>query len=492
MSRTELSGDSFFSLQRSVRALQRGQGRSRWIPAVICVGALVGAFLVGQRPSVVWLGLLVVGAGGIALLLYPSLSILALTVAALLPRLEIGTGTEVELNPVTLLIPVAAGLWLLDMMRRRDSTILSTRANRPLVLFLVAGLAALVIGRAFWDPAVPVRSSFIIVQLAQWAIFAFSALAFWMASNLIRDAASLKRWTFLFLGLAGAVAILRLVPGVSSLVDRVVTLAFIRTPLWVLLVALGAGQLLFNRRLSTSWRVFLVLVLLAALFYAFVEDTDADSNWVGLTVVLGSLVWLRYPKLRRLALAMILISAAVGMLFPAIYEFAGGEEEWIYSGASRLLLIERVVSVTMRNPITGLGPAAYRLYAAMEPLRYRYANWVTPQINSHNNYVDVFSHAGLVGLGLFLWFMIEIARLGWRLHGRYPEGFGAGYVNGVLAAIAAMAVIMMMLDWFLPFVYNVGFTGFQASVLVWLFMGGLVALDHLPAAEDSLPHPSNE
>ncbi|NMC78657.1 MAG: hypothetical protein GYA59_04775 [Chloroflexi bacterium] len=35
---------------------------------------------------------------------------------------------------------------------------------------------------------------------------------------------------------------------------------------------------------------------------------------------------------------------------------------------------------------------------------------------------------------------------------------------------------MMLADWMLPFVYNIGFPGFQASLLVWLFLGGLVAM----------------
>ncbi len=34
-------------------------------------------------------------------------------------------------------------------------------------------------------------------------------------------------------------------------------------------------------------------------------------------------------------------------------------------------------------------------------------------------------------------------------------------------------------DWVLPFVYNVGFNGFRASVLGWLFLGGLVALANI-------------
>ena len=38
--------------------------------------------------------------------------------------------------------------------------------------------------------------------------------------------------------------------------------------------------------------------------------------------------------------------------------------------ARGLVLIERVIEVTMHNPITGLGPAAYRFYARMTPLAY--------------------------------------------------------------------------------------------------------------------------
>jgi hypothetical protein len=137
----------------------------------------------------------------------------------------------------------------------------------------------------------------------------------------------------------------------------------------------------------------------------------------------------------------------------------------------------------MRNPVTGLGPAAYRVYARMKPLAYQRALWIEPQISSHNNYVDLFSHVGLLGLGFFGWFVVEVILLGLRLRTRFARGFAAGYVNGVLACGAAALVLMLFLDWILPFVYNVGFLGFQASVLIWLFLGGLVALDHVGYSE---------
>ena len=58
----------------------------------------------------------------------------------------------------------------------------------------------------------------------------------------------------------------------------------------------------------------------------------------------------------------------------------------------------------MRNPITGLGPAAYRPYARHETATLGERTGSIPQVNSHNNYVDLFAHVGMLGLGIFLWF----------------------------------------------------------------------------------------
>lgn len=450
-------------------------------PTVVLVaaGVLSLSYLLGRQPSPLWLGLMLAGAGGLLLLAQPVLGLSVLVLAALALPLEIGTGTEVRLNPASLLVPVLTGLWLLDRVRRRDLTFASSAVNRPLLLFLVAGLLSLLVGRATWDPIVPVGGSFLLVQLAQWAIFAFSALAFWLSANLIQDTGWLWRLTALFLLVGGGVAILRLLPGVGGVINRFETGAFIRAPFWVLLAGLAGGQLLFNPRLSLAWRGFLMGTLAAVLVYALVEQQEAASNWVGLAAAAGVLIWLRFPRLRWPLAILILILLIVGILFSAVYEFAGGDDEWNLSGGSRMVLIQRVVEVTLRNPITGLGPAAYRPYANMRPLFYLGAYWVAPLINSHNNYVDLFSHGGLLGLFLFFWFSWSLAQVGIQLHRQLSRGFLAGYVNGMLAAGCASLVLMLLADWMLPFVYNIGFHGFQASVLVWLFLGGLVALENM-------------
>ena len=249
-----------------------------------------------------------------------------------------------------------------------------------------------------------------------------------------------------------------------------------RAPFWLLLTALTGGQLLFNGKLSAGWRFFLLATSGAVLAYAFLLQRATASNWVVVAAVAGVLAWLRWPRLRWPVVVLLVVLVGTGVLSSVVYEFAGGDAEWEESGGSRLVLSGRVLEVTMRNPITGLGPAAYRLYARNKPLAYGRALWFEPGVSSHNNYVDLYSHVGLLGLGLFFWFAIELTRLGWHLRLHFTKGFAAGYVNAMLATWAGALILMIFGDWILPFVYNIGFPGFQASVLVWLFLGGLVTL----------------
>jgi hypothetical protein len=85
----------------------------------------------------------------------------------------------------------------------------------------------------------------------------------------------------------------------------------------------------------------------------------------------------------------------------------------------------------------------------------------------------------LLGLVCFIWFAWEAWRLGWRLRARVPDGFAQAYVYGALGGLAGTLAAGMLADWVLPFVYNIGLAGFRASVLGWLFLGGLVALEQM-------------
>lgn len=455
----------------------------RIITRIVAVFVILGAIVLGFSVSFRWLALILMGIGVVVLMQHPRLALMAVIPAALIARIDLNTGTEVVLNFATVLIPVSLALWLLECMRSGQFTVPPSRVHLPLVCFVAAGLLSLFLGSVFWDPAVPRSGSFIIVQLAQWSIFAFSAGAFWLMVDWGRDEGWLRRMVFLYISVAGITAILYVTAGgVQLVLSRVLTVAVRRAPFWMLLAAVTSGQLLFNDKLNTSQRCSLVVVLAAVAFAVFRVERATASHWVGVATVLAAMAWLRWTRMRWLAILMLVILTATGILSSAVYDFAGGEEEWIESGGSRLVLINRVIDVTMRNPITGIGPAAYRAYARTEPLLYYGALWFSPSVSAHNNYVDLFSHVGLLGIGIFIWFSVEVTRLGFALRKRYTRGFAAGYVNAMIAAWAGALVLMLFADWILPFVYNIGFPGFQASVLVWLFLGGLVALEHMPSS----------
>jgi hypothetical protein len=355
----------------------------------------------------------------------------------------------------------------------------SSCLDQPLLLFLIAGLLSLLIGNVTWDPSVPRSGNFVVVQLAQWMIFAFSAGALWLTANLVDSEFRLRRLTWFFLAFAGITAILTVLPGLNRVINRVTTGVMQRAPFWVLLIALAAGQLLYNQEISIGPRVFLIVVVIVSIYYTFYVQRNTVSYWIGVAIVLGVLIWFRWPQLRWLGLSIVGVLAITGVLWSLVWGFAGGDDEWESSGGSRLTLIGRVVDVSMRNPITGLGPAAYRPYARTEPLLYGRALWQDPNVSSHNNYVDLFAHGGLLGLGLFVWFAAKVVLMSLELASLHNRGFSAGYVNAMLAAWISSMVLMLFADWMLPFVYNIGFPGFQASVLIWLFMGGMISIDHI-------------
>ena len=99
--------------------------------------------------------------------------------------------------------------------------------------------------------------------------------------------------------------------------------------------------------------------------------------------------------------------------------------------------------------------------------------------NSHSQYVDLIAQVGLLGLVCFLWIFFEIGRLGWSIKDRIPDDFARSYVYGVLGGIAGTLVAAFLVDWVLPFVYNIGFEGFRASILAWIFLGGLIGVEQI-------------
>ena len=119
------------------QAIRQAARPRHLMPWLIATSVLALAFLLGQRASLLWLGLLAAGIAGVALLTRPVLCLPALMLAALVVPIEIGTGTEVKLNVASLMIPLLLGIWLLDAVRRRRIHVAPSRTNLPLALSLI-------------------------------------------------------------------------------------------------------------------------------------------------------------------------------------------------------------------------------------------------------------------------------------------------------------------------------------------------------------------
>ncbi len=449
-----------------------GQGRqgllARWHRPMVVVGALVLSAYFALRPSLYYLAL-PVAIGGLWLIYrHPSLGLAALIVSSLVVPFAIGTGTQTGLHLGFLLAPALLLVWLAQMWARRSYRLVPSRTTWPLVGLVLTASLSFVSGYLPWNAfaqLAPLRA-----QIGAWAIFVLSAGVFLLAANQISDMVWLKRLVGLFLSIGAVYIVGRALPGLG-VVSRVLPEGASGSLFWIWLVALAGGQALFNQRLARKWRVSLAAVVAVTFYVALSgEERSWASGWLPALVAFALLVWLRWP---RAGSALGLIALASGLVFfPTIERLLLADN--LYSLTTRQVAFDIVLQVIKVNPLLGVGPANYYWYTPLYPILGWYVKF-----NSHNQYVDLVAQTGLLGLGFFLWFVVETGRLGWRLRNRFEDGFARAYVNSCLAGLVGTLVAGMLGDWFLPFVYNIGIAGFRASVLGWLFLGGLVALEEM-------------
>jgi hypothetical protein len=84
-----------------------------------------------------------------------------------------------------------------------------------------------------------------------------------------------------------------------------------------------------------------------------------------------------------------------------------------------------------------------------------------------------------------MWIFVEAGLLGLKLTRRLPDGFGRAYAFSIIGGIAGTMMAAFLVDWVLPFIYNIGMNGFRASILPWIFLGGLVSLEQIARKQEA-------
>lgn len=436
----------------------------KWIQYAIILAVVlvsIGAAYWGSRTIMIALVGAVVGiAGFLALLHYPNLGFILLFLGGMFVPFAGPGGFNASILTVILMIV----LWLMDMfVVKRQFTFVKSRPIRPAFFLLLVSIIAFAMGQIPWF--VFANQAPIDAQIGGFAIYFFLVLAMIMTANVLREIKWLKVivWTFIGLGFIYVLGrTLRL-----DIIDRIYTHGvYANSMFWMWLVALPLGQAIFNNHLTLRTRILLYGIVAMTFYVAFVQQNDWKSGWVPAAVVAAALVGLRFKKVIPFTIPFVVVVVAYlaqDLISTDQYSWGTRVDAWLV-----------VLDISRVSPIIGLGFSNYYWYAKVFSIR-----GYSIKFNSHSQFVDIIAQTGILGLACFLWVLFEVGRLAWKLMNQLPDGFAKGYAYGVFAGVLGSLMAAFLVDWLLPFAYNIGLDGVRASILPWIFFGGLISVEQI-------------
>jgi hypothetical protein len=435
----------------------------KWLVVFGVLGVSGVLAMVGSVNRLLLILLLIAGLLGLAVLLqWPILTIYGILLGGFFVSYTGPGGINVAVVLTALLI----GLWVLDMLIRRRKIYVNNPATAfPVLIFVVGCVISFGIGQLPWYPLA--SHAPLDTQMGGLAMFILSVLAFLAISNMIRDLRWLQAFTWLFVAIGALYIVGRLVPPVANVMRHYFQPgATTGSIFWVWLLVIPFSQALLNNKLIKAHRIALVVLILGVLFCSIVQAWDWKSGYIPPLAGVAVIVALLFRQ--RVLWFMPLFIAAAGYI--GSQAITSDEYSWF----SRLDAWVIVAQISAVSPIFGIGFGNYYWYTPLFPIM----GWRV-SFNSHSQYVDLFSQIGLFGLICFLWIFWEIGKLGWRLKDTAPEGFPRAFVYGALGGLGGTLVAGGLVDWVLPFVYNIGMNGFRSSILSWLFLGGLLVINQM-------------
>lgn len=454
---------------------------------LLIAAAILSSAALAYRPDVAYIGLALGLAGLLIVIRRPQLGVIALIPAGMLAPVSIGTGTGTEINAAIALLAALLVLWLLSMLLRREIRFVASPVIAPAFAFGVTAILAFLAGQLPWFVALPAPLA---AQIGGLALMLLAVGAMLLVAHQMQDVRWLRRLTWVFLALGAVYLASRIIPA-GRPIARLFQYGSDASIFWTWMMALAFSQALLNRSLGRGWRLGLFAVVGMALYISFLQRRDWTSGWLPGVVAMILVLWMSSP---RLALVVTLAGGVMALTqFDAILALVYlGDNE--YSAFTRLEAWSIVLEIVKVNPVLGLGPANYYFYTPLFPI-LGYA----VSFNSHNNYIDLIAQTGALGLVCFLWLSARLLQTGWRVWraylrplpaeaGRMPierlfdapdAHFLHAFVIGAFSGFAGTLFSGLLGDWFMPFVYNVGFAGFRSAIYGWLFVGGLVALEQI-------------
>jgi hypothetical protein len=403
---------------------------------------------------------------------HPSWGVILLIPVSLIVPFSVGTGSESSINATMLLLAFLFGMWIIELLISKGKmTFLRSRCILASIVFMLLAVISFGFGQLPWFsiPAAPIRA-----QIGGLSIFLLSIAALLLVAHRITDIRELEWMTWIFIILGAVYVVTSFIPSLSAALDRFFYYGVSGSLFWVWIIALSFSQALLNNKLPLHWRLACAFVVIITVYQRLSPGRIGwSSGWLPGLIVFASISWLAKPRWRPyfigigLPLLLFNIQNISGILF------AGDNSYSLLTREAAWKILGEIISV---NPVLGLGFANYYWFTPLFPI-LGYA----VSFNSHNNFIDIIAQMGFVGLICFFWITYELSALSWRLKKLAPEGFAKAYVYGAMGGLIGTIAACMLGDWFLPFVYNIGFKGFRASIFGWIFLGGVIALEQISA-----------
>lgn len=442
---------------------------NRWwhilLKLVIIVGVLVTSAYLGYRGTSreIELAMVVVPAvlGMLVLYRWPQIGLVLVIITLAIPY----NGPS-NSNATMALVAMLMGLWIFEKIYKKQLTLVSSITIKPLLVFVVIAILAFGMGQLPWYTFVSPAS--LGGQLGGLSLFILSAGAFLLVADQVRSEFWLQVMVWVLLAIGAIFIASRLISPIGNVVGEFFPAQATGSLLWVWLAALAFSQAMLNNKLHPIIRLALMVFLAALMYEAVIRQNDWKSGWLPPLAVIAAIVGIRYWQVAVLMLPF-------GVL-PAAWVFTTLAASDSYSYSTRIDAWKIVLEISQVNPILGLGPANYRAYTVLFPIR-GYA----VEFNSHSQFIDLIAQTGILGLLAFIWFFLTVTWVGLTVKDKVPKGFAVAYVYGALGGVAGIFVAAALGDWVIPFFYNITLGGFRASVLGWLFLGGLIALARMYA-----------
>ena len=217
------------------------------------------------------------------------------------------------------------------------------------------------------------------------------------------------------------------------------------------LIGFMISFIIFN--LITSFnRATFISVVVSILFFAFIKNKKVFATILTCSVILFSV----YPKL---------IQSITNIYSLAQYEGV----------PTRIPIAMDALNIMIKHPVFGIGFDRYGPHSHIWPLLLgeKLGGYTG---SAHNDYLQMGVNLGIVGLGLFIWFLWSIWRETFSLYRFTQSRFFKSITSAFLAIIVGFSVECLASESIFGSFENGGYWMFSARVYFWALLSIVVGM----------------